>query len=131
MTDPHASASDGARDADALAGTTLRLFLSSTFADFQTERDVLQRRVFPELRQHSFGEMLRRGLFVTINSDDPAYFGGYIGDNYVGTAKALGLTVDEMVRVARNSFSASFLSNSEKQHYLDAVDAYAATAGKS
>jgi adenosine deaminase len=85
-------------------------------------------RVFPELRKHNFGEMLRRGLFVTINSDDPAYFGGYVGDNYVGTAEALGLTPDEIFRVARNSFSASFLPDTEKQRHLAAVDGYAAAA---
>ncbi len=85
-------------------------------------------RDFPDLRKHNFAEMLRRGLFVTINSDDPAYFGGYIGDNYVGTAQALGLTMDEMLQVARNSFSASFIPDAEKQRHLDAVDAYAATA---
>jgi adenine deaminase len=88
-------------------------------------------RVFPDLRKHNFAQMLRRGLFVTINSDDPAYFGGYIGDNYVGTAQALGLTLDEMVRVARNSYSASFIPDAEKKRYLDDVDAYAATAVKS
>jgi adenine deaminase len=88
-------------------------------------------RIFPELRQHNFAQMLRRGLFVTINSDDPAYFGGYIGENYVGTAKALGLTVEEMIRVARNSFSASFIPDAEKQRHLEAVDAYAATAARS
>jgi adenine deaminase len=88
-------------------------------------------RVFSELREHNFAQMLRRGLFVTINSDDPAYFGGYIGENYVGTATALGLTVEEMIRVARNSFSASFLPETEKQRHLEAVDAYAATAARS
>jgi adenosine deaminase len=87
--------------------------------------------VFPDLRKHNFAQMLRRGLFVTINSDDPAYFGGYIGDNYVGTAQALGLTLDDMVRVARNSYSASFIPDAEKKRYLDDVDAYAATAVKS
>src|SRR6266487_3763021 len=83
---------------------------------------------FSNVKLHDFADMLRRGLFVTINSDDPAYFGGYIGDNYVGTAQALGLTMDEMLQVARNSFSASFIPDAEKQRHLDAVDAYAATA---
>ena len=86
-------------------------------------------RVVPELRKHNVAEMLRRGLFVTINSDDPAYFGGYVGDNYVGTAGALGLSRDEMFRVARNSFSASFLPEADKQRHLRAVDAYAARIG--
>jgi adenine deaminase len=84
-------------------------------------------RIFPELRKHNFGQMLRRGLLVTINSDDPAYFGGYVGDNYIGTAEALGLTLDEMLRVARNSFSASFLPDAEKRRHLETVDAYAAS----
>jgi adenine deaminase len=83
-------------------------------------------RVFPELRQHNFRRLLERGLLVTINSDDPAYFGGYIGDNYVGTAEALDLTPDQMIQVARNSFVASFLSETERRHHLDTVDALAA-----
>jgi adenine deaminase len=85
-------------------------------------------QVVPELREHNFGQMLRRGLLVTINSDDPAYFGGYVGDNYVGTAEALGLTLGDMFRVARNSFSASFLPEADKRRHLEAVDAYAAGA---
>ena len=88
-------------------------------------------RVVPELRKHNVAQMLRRGLFVTINSDDPAYFGGYVGDNYVGTARALGLSRDEMFRVARNSFSASFLPEADKQRHLQAVDDYAARIGAS
>ena len=80
-------------------------------------------RVFPDLQQHNFGELLDRGLLVTINSDDPAYFGGYIADNYIGTAAALGLTADQMVQVARNSFVASFLPETEQQQHLDAIDA--------
>ena len=51
---------------------------------------------------------------VTINSDDPAYFGGYVGDNYAATAEALGLARDEMRRIARNSFIASFLDDAER-----------------
>ena len=88
-------------------------------------------RVVRELREHQVGYMLRRGLFVTINSDDPAYFGGYVGDNYVGTARALDLSRDEMFQVARNSFSASFLPEAEKQRHLQAVDAYSAKVGAS
>jgi len=80
-------------------------------------------RVFPDLQQHNFGGLLDRGLLVTINSDDPAYFGGYIADNYIGTAAALGLTADQMVQVARNSFVASFLPETEQQQHLDAIDA--------
>jgi len=80
-------------------------------------------RVFPELRQHNLRELFDRGVLVTINSDDPAYFGGYIADNYIGAAAALGLTADQMIQVARNSFVASFLPAPEKQRHLDAIDA--------
>src|SRR2546421_4654430 len=80
-------------------------------------------RVFPDLLQHNFREPLDRGLLVTINSDDPAYFGGYIADNYIGTAAALGLTADQMAQVARNSFVASFLPETEQRQHLDAIDA--------
>ena len=80
-------------------------------------------RVFPDLEHHDFGELLDRSLLVTINSDDPAYFGGYIADNYIGTAAALGLTADQMVQVARNSFVASFLPETEQRQHLEAIDA--------
>ncbi|HEV3135119.1 MAG TPA: adenosine deaminase, partial [Acidimicrobiia bacterium] len=63
-------------------------------------------RVFPDLQHHNFAELLDRGLLVTINSDDPAYFGGYVADNYIGTAAALGLSAEQMIQVARNSFVA-------------------------
>jgi adenine deaminase len=82
-------------------------------------------RVFPELRAHNFGELFERGLLVTINSDDPAYFGGYVADNYVGTAQSLGMTADQMIQVARNSFIASFLPEAEKERHLRAIDAFA------
>lgn len=81
-------------------------------------------RVFPDLQHHNFGELLDRGLLVTINSDDPAYFGGYVADNYIGTAAALGLTAGQMIQVARNSFVASFLPEAERQQHLDAIDAF-------
>jgi adenine deaminase len=80
-------------------------------------------RVFPDLQHHNFAELLDRGLLVTINSDDPAYFGGYVADNYIGTAAALGLSAEQMIQVARNSFVASFLPEAEQQHHLAAIDA--------
>ena len=82
-------------------------------------------RVFPDLEHHNFRQLFERGLRVTINSDDPAYFGGYIGENYVATARVLGLTGAQMHEVARNSFLASFLGEDEKQRHLAAVDAAA------
>ncbi len=74
--------------------------------------------VVRDLRQHNFARLLRAGVAVTINSDDPAYFGGYIGENYRRTAEALGLTADELVRVAENAIRAAFLPASAKADLL-------------
>lgn len=82
-------------------------------------------RVFPDLAHHDLRTMLERGLRVTINSDDPAYFGGYIGDNYIATVDALELTEPQVREVARNSFLASFLDDAAKQRHVAAVDAFA------
>ena len=65
-------------------------------------------RVFDRIEDHPLRRMLSLGLKVTINSDDPAYFGGYVNENYVAAAQALGLTQDELEQLARNSFEASF-----------------------
>jgi adenosine deaminase len=59
---------------------------------------------------------------VTINSDDPAYFGGYVVDNFVAAASALALTEDEIRQLARNSFEASFLSDGKKHAFIAEVD---------
>ncbi len=83
-------------------------------------------RVFPTLRQHNLGRMLERGLLVTINSDDPAYFGGYIDENYRQVTEALGLTQQQVTTLARNSFVSSFLPEPEKARYLREVSAAAA-----
>jgi adenosine deaminase len=65
-------------------------------------------RVFDTMRDHPLRTMLARGLKVTINSDDPAYFGGYINENYIAVAEALDLTKEELEQLAKNSFDASF-----------------------
>lgn len=65
--------------------------------------------VVDDLRQHPLKRMLDAGLCVTVNSDDPAYFGGYMNANFVQTVEALGLTRDEVITLARNSFEASFV----------------------
>jgi adenosine deaminase len=59
----------------------------------------------------------------TVNSDDPAYFGGYVGDNFRETAAALALTGADLITLARNSFEASFLDDATKQRYLAEIDA--------
>jgi adenine deaminase len=74
--------------------------------------------VTPDLSKHNFAKLLRAGVAVTINSDDPAYFGGYIADNYRETADALNLTEDELVTVAENAVRAAFIGPEEKDALL-------------
>ena len=82
--------------------------------------------VVDDLAKHPVPEMLRRGLHVTLNSDDPAYFGGYVNDNYRALAAAVGLTREQVTQLARNSFEGAFLSPGEKTARLAEIDAYAA-----
>lgn len=79
-------------------------------------------RVFDKLADHNLKKLLDAGLCVTINSDDPAYFGGYIGENYRQAQKALYLSVDDIQILAKNSFAASFLSDVEKQRHISYID---------
>jgi adenosine deaminase len=76
------------------------------------------------MADHPIDRMLRAGLRATINSDDPAYFGGYINDNYRAAAAARGLTRDDLATLARNSFLGSFLSAEEKAGQLERLDRY-------
>ena len=81
----------------------------------------LKLRVFPDLARHNLGQLLAAGLAATVNSDDPAYFGGYVNDNYVQTFGALGLGAQQAYALAYNSFAASFIGEAEKrrhQHWL-------------
>jgi adenine deaminase len=80
--------------------------------------------VVKDLRQHNLKRMLERGLLVTVNSDDPAYFGGGVNDNYSQTAAAIGLTRADIYTLAKNSFIGSFMNQEDKQKYLQAVDVY-------
>jgi adenosine deaminase len=82
--------------------------------------------VVQDMAAHPLREMLERGLVVTLNSDDPAYFGGYINQNYRAARAALGLTQDQLVRIAGNSFRASFLEPPEKAALLTKLDGYVA-----
>ena len=68
--------------------------------------------------------MMDKGLLVTINSDDPAYFGGYVTENYKGIATALNLTKKQITELAKNSFKASWLSNEEKEKMILQLDEY-------
>ncbi|HEY4240795.1 MAG TPA: adenosine deaminase [Kofleriaceae bacterium] len=77
--------------------------------------------VVRDLRDHNFAKLLRAGVAVTINSDDPAYFGGYIADNYRATAEALDLTADELRLTASHAIRASFLPATAKPALLERV----------
>ena len=78
--------------------------------------------VFDSLEQHNFKQLLDAGLCVTINSDDPAYFGGYMNDNYLQTQAALNLSAADMITVTRNAFNAAFLEDASRQVHLDEID---------
>ena len=82
--------------------------------------------VVSDLAQHPIKQMLELGLKATINSDDPAYFGGYVNANFSAVAKAVGLTRDEIVTLAKNSFTGSFLTPAEIADHLAEIDAYCA-----
>lgn len=81
-------------------------------------------RVIDKLADHPLRQMLELGLVATVNSDDPAYFGGYVQDNFDGIRDALNLTADHLRTLARNSFEASFIDEQTRARYLDEVDAY-------
>jgi adenosine deaminase len=85
--------------------------------------------VVDDLAHHPIDRMLRLGLRATVNSDDPAYFGGYIAENYRAAAEARGLTRDDLVTCARNSFLGSFLDDAAVAAHCAALDAYAAANG--
>ncbi len=85
--------------------------------------------VVEDLPSHPLAEMLEQGLLVTVNSDDPAYFGGYVNANYRALRDALGLDDVTLVELARNSFRASFLTAEEKARHLAEVDTVAAAEG--
>lgn len=80
--------------------------------------------VVKDLRQHNLARMLRAGLCVTINSDDPAYFGGYINTNFMASADALDLSRAELVQLAKNSFCATFSDAEQKQVWLEELKMY-------
>jgi adenosine deaminase len=82
----------------------------------------LRLRVVEDLKLHPLRQMIDKDLVVTVNSDDPAYFGGYVNDNYRAVSAALSLGRDEIVAIVRNGFQASLLSASEKSAALAEVD---------
>ena len=83
---------------------------------------------FANLAEHTLPRMLELGLKVSINSDDPAYFGGYVGDNYVATQSALDLPSETMAAIARNSLDSSFLARPAKAKLLAELDSFVAAS---
>jgi adenosine deaminase len=86
-------------------------------------------RVVETLDQHPLARLLNHGLCATVNSDDPAYFGGYVGENLAGVTKALQLDDAAVVRLARNSFEAAFLDGATRTGHLADLDAELGSAG--
>lgn len=86
-------------------------------------------QVFPDLGDHILKELMDAGVLVTVNSDDPAYFGGYVGDNYLAIASALDLSRDDLVQLARNSVTASFLPGDRKATLQQEITDYIAPIG--
>jgi adenine deaminase len=86
----------------------------------------LRLAVIKNMAHHPIRQMLQAGLNATINSDDPAYFGGYINDNFNALVDAVNLGRDEIIQLVMNSFSASFLDAHSKDRHLDEVQRVAA-----
>ena len=74
--------------------------------------------VVDDMAQHNIRRLLQQGVHVTVNSDDPSYFGGYMNDNFIAITEALSLSNDELKKLAQNSFEASFISDAEKQKWI-------------
>lgn len=81
-------------------------------------------KVVPSMAAHPLKKLMDAGLCVTVNSDDPSFFGGYVNANYAACQTALGLSREELVTLARNSFVASFMPQAQRDAALAAIDAY-------
>ncbi len=86
-------------------------------------------RVFDRMQDHNLVQLMDRGLLVTVNADDPSYFGGYLNDNLRVVIEALAVDADRLLRLIRNGFVASFLPDREKQRWLQQVDQFASRPG--
>ena len=78
--------------------------------------------VYPDLKSHSLGQLLEAGIAATVNSDDPAYFGGYVNQNFLQTFEALGLQGGHAYKLARNSLQASFATDTAKAAWIERLD---------
>ena len=82
-------------------------------------------RVFDKMEDHNLKKMLDQGIRVTINSDDPAYFGGYINQNFLAAQQALKLSENEIIEIAKNGFLSSFLPQQSINAHLESIDEFA------
>ena len=78
--------------------------------------------MFDKLENHNLKKMLDRGLRVLVNSDDPAYFGGYLNKNLIETSKALNLNLEDIKKLIENSFKSSFLDTDKKEKWLQKIN---------
>jgi len=83
-------------------------------------------RVFDKMENHNLKQMLDAGLCVTINSDDPAYFGGYMNENFLAAQNGLNLSQKDIVQIAKNGFTASFLPQEDIDVHLKSIDEFVA-----
>ena len=83
----------------------------------------LKLKVVDDLAQHNLHRLLQRGVLVTVNSDDPAYFGGYVNDNFTALQQTFGLSTAEIAQLCKNSFQAAFLDNATRQKWCERIDA--------
>jgi adenosine deaminase len=79
-------------------------------------------KVFQKLKDHNLKRLLHKGVCITLNSDDPAYFGGYLQQNYLETAEALDLSRDDIKRLAINSFQASWLDAARRDKFIQQIE---------
>lgn len=86
--------------------------------------------VTDDMKATEIMSLLEQGVKVTLNSDDPSYFGGYVGQNFIELAQFTNATTEQMVQLAKNSFEISWISAEQKAAYLDQIDAYVANYGK-
>lgn len=82
--------------------------------------------VFKDMKEHSFKHLFDQGLCLTVNSDDPAYFGGYVAENYRAVQNAFQLTPNDIAQLAINSFNAAFISRDKKEFYIDQINKFMA-----
>ncbi len=82
----------------------------------------LRLKVIKSMADHPLKEMMERGIKVTVNSDDPAFFGGYLNDNFIAAADALSLNKEDIIQLVKNSFEAAFITDAEKKVFLRKVE---------